>query len=390
MNLDEYLSQRGVDRLAVVASVAENVGNASDDILLGVGSVAEGLGTSKSDLDLLLITSGDSSQPDLQDQASAWAVGRCIVDFQTVRSADIEQLLARLDAWSQLPWNVSQAADFNYDERILLHRLLHGRQLSPTGSDERVAALRPSSSVLSRLKLQVARHMARTVQVDMVGYLGNRDYASLVFAGQELLGHAVDALLAGHQLTNPAPKWRSRLLDSLPSHWESELPVRPTGLSAGQRFWQLHRAPEHPHEQSSLRHAVRCTGFARAVFLWAEMQSTPRPAGRRTSFDWLPAQPQPREAPLPNLKLDVDFSLSGGTVTIARLNEFAGRVELSPDELPLFLLFDGATTAGEAERIVYGSDGGDRERGSLERTIARMAEAGLCILPEDGPIGERQ
>ena len=124
--------------------------------------------------------------------------------------------------------------------------------------------------------------MARTIQVDMVGYRDAGDHRSMVFAAQELLGHAVDGFLAGFHLTNPTPKLRSRLLERLPVDWGERLMLRPTGLSASELVWQLHRAPAAPTKKLALDHACRIATFARSAFTWAECELI---GGAETKFD---------------------------------------------------------------------------------------------------------
>lgn len=240
----------------------------------------------------------------------------------------------------------------------------------------------PSLSALARLKLHVARQASRTTQVDMVGYREAGDYGSLVFAAQEVLGHAVDALLAGYRLTNPISKWRSRLLESLPPDWERSLAVRPTGLPAGQRVWSLHRAPERPDERPALEHAFRITTFARAVFTWAESSLIKGSSAPLRAAAWPRPERGSHDSPLPYLDFDVDFFLNDGRVTLARLNEFGETIEMSPREFALTLLFDGTTTAREAELVFDGNGRGRARPGAVERLLSRVARTGFSVSPE--------
>src|SRR5829696_2572280 len=268
MTLDEFLQLRQTQLPAVLAHVQNTVGLGADDVLIAVGSIVEGQGNSRSDLDLILITPRDPS-PRVAGGSVTLVAGKCIIDVRVLAVDDTGELLARFGNWSQLPWDLTHAAPFTPDERILLHRLHHGLVLH-CGEKEQVTAQIPALLDLARLKLHVARQLARTIQVDMVGYREVGDYRSLVFAAQELLGHAVDALLAGYQVTNPLPKWRSRMLESLPCDWEHSLGHRPTGLTAADLVFRLHRAPVRPDRELAVKYALRITTFARAVFLWAE------------------------------------------------------------------------------------------------------------------------
>lgn len=379
MNIDEFLRLGGAELSAVIKQADSTVGLGEGEVLLAVGSLAEDMGTSKSDLDLLLITSrGENALP--AGGSVSLVAGTCLIDMRILRAAELGELLAGFKMWSQSHWDVTHAVDFTMEERTLFHRLLHGRVLHK-GKRERVTARLPPVSDVARLKLQVARQAARTIQVDMVGYREVGDYRTLVFAAQEVLGHAVDALLAGHYMTNPLIKWRSRLLDAVPADWERSLSMRPTGLTAGERMWRLHRAPARPAKRLALEHAFRITTFARAVFAWAELLLVNKSVVKQRPTAWPQVEGEPHESPLPYLDFNVDFVLGEDRVTIARLNEFGETLEMSPREFALTLLFDGATTAREAELAVYGPRRGATRPGVVARLVSRVTQAGLCVSP---------
>ena len=391
MNIGELLSLRGAELSAVVSMVDATVGVGAGDVLLAVGSIVEGLGNSKSDLDLLFISPrGESTLPS-GDQVTL-LVGRCLIDVRILRLAKLQELLARFKTWAQLPWNIIHPVEFTLDERILLHRLLHAQVLHK-GKKSRIMSQLPPVADLARLKLQVARHLSRTIQVDMVGYREVGDYRSLVFASQELLGHAVDALLAGCERTNPIIKWRSRLLDSVPSDWEGSLVIRPTGLTAREQVWRLHRAPERPNRERALEHAFRITTLARAVFMWSELglaNGSARSVAKQKPTIWPQIERKSNDSPLPYLDFDVDFFLEEGRVTIARLNEFDRVLKMSRREFALALLFDGATTAREAEITIYGDGRSKRRTSAIERLASRLAVARFSISPNSGRSKDSQ
>lgn len=373
MTLDEFLQLRKTQLTTVVENVHKTVGLGPDDLLLAVGSIVEGHGNSRSDLDLLLIT------PREFGSHASFVAGKCIVDVRVLKVAEVDELLARFENWSQSPWQVTHAAPLTYDERILLHRLHHGLALH-RGENEQVTRRLPSLLNLARLKLHVARQLARTIQVDMAGYREVGDYRSLVFAAQEVLGHAVDALVAGHYLTNPLPKWRSRLLESLPSDWELSLGHRPTGLPAAERAWRLHRAPVRADRESSLKHALRIATFARAVFHWAETTLVGSSVKLQPKT-WPRTVQKSSEAPLPYLDFDVDFFLSNGHVTVARLNEFSDTLKMSATEFAMALLFDGTTTPSEAERFIYGSRQSKMRSKILASLVSEVVRVGFHVSP---------
>lgn len=380
MNIGEFLRLRDTELSTVMANVDATLGLGASDVLLAVGSIAEGLGNSKSDLDLLLVTPRGKSSLPAQGHA-ALVVGRCLIDVRILRMPELEELLTRLESWAQMPWNVMQAVKFTLEERTLLHRLLHGNVLHK-GKRERIIRRLPPLGDLARLKLHVARQMSRTIQVDMVGYREARDFASLVFAAQELLGHAVDALLAGYQLTNPISKWRSRLSESVPSGWEHSLGVRPTGLTASQQMWRLHRAPERADEKHALEHAFSITTFARAVFMWAELHLVKGLTAKAKPTVWPRPEPGQQDSPLPHLDFDVDFFIADESVTVARLNEFDEMLKMSLREFALTLLFDGTTTAREAASIGNGNGRGKTRSSAIERLRSQLARTGFSVAPE--------
>jgi hypothetical protein len=367
MDTTEFLRLRNIDLPAIVASAQASVGLDSDDLLLAVGSLAEGLGNSKSDLDLILITPRDATVLPAHDVALV--VGTCLFDIQVLPLRKLDTVVARFATWAARPWDITRIADINLDDRRLLHRLLHCSVVFE-GEASDLAALQPDKAELARLKLQIARHTSRTIQVDMAGNFEAEDYASLVFASQDLLGHAVDALAAGHHLTNPTAKWRSRLLQGLATNWEAALGTHPTGLNAAQLFWSLHQAPERPDRRPALQHALRITTFARAVFAWAERRLLGATAHARARIAWPRIDRTHGDICLPHLNLDVDFSAHDGRVILGRLNEFGDPLDLTPHEFEIALLFDGATTAREAEQRL------------VDQVMIRVAAAGFSVAPD--------
>ena len=205
LNLDDFLHRKGIDLPSIVDCVESNLGLGVDDVLLAVGSLVEGLGTIKSDLDLWLITPRPEHLLPPQEEIGL-PVGRCLVDVRIFKLSQLEELLTRFESWSSSPWNVTYRTSFTSEELVFLHRLLKGKLLPHHHQRDSVTLPRPAQRDVARLKLHVARHDSRTIQVDMIGYRDSGDYGSLVFAAQELLGHAADALLAGYEVTNPPSK----------------------------------------------------------------------------------------------------------------------------------------------------------------------------------------
>jgi hypothetical protein len=315
---------------------------------------------------------------------SSWVVGSRLVDCQVVPLSKAMEALAQLNAWTERPWSVTEAPDVSLVDRLLLHRLLHAEPLYPVSE---AAWPRPDRHHLARLKLQVVRHLGRTVQVDMAGYRQHGDTASLTFSAQDLLGHALDGLLAAYEMTSPAVKWRSRLARLVPPNWEDQLSIQPTGRSLLERYWELHRAPATINIKACLRHALRITSFARSAFDWAE---------RRLNDPDLPAARDDRRKSRPEslgstgswpyLELDVDFARSRDGVRIARLNEFGEALELTPAEFHWLLLLAGSSAATgasqarkppalAADQVGMADEAASRGESLLQRVVA----GGLCV-----------
>lgn len=370
------------DPATVRRSVDAHVGLRPGDVLLAVGSVVEGLSNRKSDLDLLLIMADDDRTR--SDAERCWAVDGCMIDLRPIRMEAARDLAERLAAWARTGWNLLQQAPFSDDERLLLHRMLTGLEVAgPADSRDQPTGWRPDGAELARLKLQVARHLARTIQVDLVGYREDRDFASLVFAAQDLLGHGVDGLLAGHGFTNPNPKWRSRYLDRLAPDWSrpAALPVR--SRSARRTFWDLHRAPQDPTETPAGAHALRCVTFTRSVLALAEVRLV-APSGVVHDLGTWSSFIDPLEGVcLPALELDVDFFLGDESFAVGRLNEFGPSLRLSLDEFGLLLLFDGETSIRQPTGPVTP---GRSAQVDVAASVERAMTSGLCLTQPAGPV----
>jgi HEPN domain-containing protein len=379
VTIEEFLASNRTDLPAIQAEADRVLGLKADEALLAVGSLVEGLGSRKSDLDLFWIT--PRSAAELPPEMSiTLVVNRCLVDVRVLRVVEIENLLDRFAAWCSQPWNTMREAKFPIDDRVLLHRLLSGLLLN----EKQKAAMegwRPARDDLARLKLHMARHASRTIQVDMVGYRDHGDFHSLVFAAQEGLGHTIDALLAGYGYTNPQPRWRSRILRRIPKRWEQALPLRPSGLPPAELYWRLHRAPKLADEKLAVEHAARIVSFSRGVFKWAEGILLRQDERGPRATNWSRVERVARGRRLPYLDLDVDFASVDGGVVMGRLNEFGESVALSPREFAAALLFDGTTTVREAEMAIQQGRSGNGASALVKNLIARLDAAKFILRP---------
>lgn len=368
VDLNEFLASKGTSLAEVFAQAERSVPIGEDDMLLAVGSLVEGLGTTKSDVDLLLLTRRTAADLPAEDHVT-WVSGKSLVDMQILPGPVIEDLLDRFRAWSEAPFDPTDFAPFKLEQRTLLHRIAVSPRLARDAADEEPYK-RPSRRALARLKLHVARHEARTVQVDMTGLRVAGDYRSLAFAATQLMGLAIDAILAGHLITNFTPKWRSRLLEDVPDDWQAGLGPR-RGGSAGAEIWRLLRFPESWDASETLPFALDVSAYARAAFAWAE--ETLLGTGDSAAAPATPPAPEAGAGdPLPHLDFDVDYSFAGADARLGRLNEFDAPLRLSRAELAAALLFDGRTGAGEADAWVFARHGERIDsRGLAERCAAQ-------------------
>jgi hypothetical protein len=309
--LGEFLREKGLTLRGFSEKLHSAVGARRGDVLLAVGSIVEGLGNSHSDLDVYVVPSRRSTQF-RRMQSAAYVVGSLVVDAQILHRHSVAALISRLYVWLQRATS-EFPAPFDAAERLVFHRLLTGRLLLQI-SERALSGLRPTMGAVIELKSRVARHLGRTVQIDMAGFHERRDWQSLVFSGQELLGHGIDAVLAMAALTNPTPKWRPALLRSLHQHGGSDISwigVRPSTLA--RVFWELHRAPARATSQTATAHALRILGFTRAVFAALDLRLAriPRP---HPQFPCLRTTRMPA-AGFPALGLDVDLRIAPGRVS---------------------------------------------------------------------------
>ncbi|MGH1561072.1 hypothetical protein ACRAWD_31840 [Caulobacter segnis] len=255
---------------------------------------------------------------------------------------------------------------------LLLHRLSVGRRLwpidAPRPSDDRALATQ-----VGRLKLHIARHMARTIQVDMAGYREEGDAVSLVYAAQDLLGHTADGLLAGSGFTNPTPKWRSRLLDRLPADWEQNSAPARLGPQAKRGLLATAPGPIVATFDAALAHASRIAAFSRAVFHWAEerlVHSDPAPCGVRRSSASSSAMP-------PVLDIDIDFHRVEQGVMIGRLNDFGQTLEMSLAQFAGLLWLDNG--GAPADRIAQAAPDRYVLDGAVAGLVDQARQAGLQL-----------
>ena len=384
MEVTDFLTLNKITLEDVIAHVNATVHLTPGDVLFVSGSLVEGLGNEESDLDLFLITSRNDIQFTSLNDVTV-IVNDCLIDIRVVQQSGIEELIRRFGRWAGLPRHPRGAFEFTEDERKFLHRLRIGNPLYGAADFERLLG-RLDPRDLSRHKLDWARHLASTIQVDLAGLYKARDQYTMLFASQELLGHTIDGLLAAYGYTNPNQKWRVRMLAGLPADWERKLPGAGTGMSPVERFLALHRMPQSESLNDMFEHALRVVAFSRCVFPWAELTLFGPP---ELSLPLDAVAPQAdREAgqPLPHLDLNVEIRYAAGRFEVLRLNEQGPTFELSPQAYLLFCLFDGVTSsvsaADYAEKLGL-------EKNGLETIGELMAMVRYAGLEADTIIDEQ-
>ncbi|MEJ1962183.1 MAG: hypothetical protein WDO56_11825 [Gammaproteobacteria bacterium] len=325
--LERYLQQRGLTRQSLTVQIATVAGLLPEDMLFACGSVVEGLGNEHSDLDLFLITACQDV-PCTSPGAVTLRVGKSLIDIRVVVPDECEALLRRFEKWAREAHHPRSALQFDEDERKFLHRLKTGVALWGAGPLQTLQD-RIGPRDLARHKLERARYLTNTIQIDLAGLRDARDWVSMPFAAQTLLDHAADALLAAHGRASPNAKWRVRMLGQLPLDWEMVWPAPRTGMSAADLYCLLHRAPPGAEPQDILDHTQRTLAFARRVLPWSEW----RLSGHEPEVPGpLPMQGSVRtpQQPLPPLDLDVCLQFRDGCFQLNRLQPGSPVLRLTP------------------------------------------------------------
>ncbi len=382
MYLDAFLERHGITLRLILDEAHAAIRLVPGDVLFLCGSLIEGLGNEQSDVDLYLLTSRrDITFNSLNDVILL--VGPCLVEVRVKQYSAVEALVGRAVEWSRQPRDARAAFDFSEEERKFLHRLRSGRPLYGGDDFERLQG-RLNLVDLARHRLDWACHLARNLQIDLAGLRSEGDAYTMLFAAQELLGHTIDGLLAGHGYTNPAWKWRVRQLAALPDDWEQDLPGRHTGLSAPDRYLSLHRPPADAEPRAILEYGLRIVAFSRCVLPWAERQRL----GANAHHPPLAAghgAPGSGER-LPHLDLNVAVLYHEGRFELARLNSSEPSVEISPETWLLLSLFDGETSYAEAVSFTERLFGEGRGRETMDGLLAFVRYANF----EAGDILDEQ
>jgi hypothetical protein len=343
MDLTEFLRRNGLTQNDLSVRAAKDLGRGEQDILFVSGSLVEGFGNASSDIDLYLVTGRRDVAPTLLN-THVILIGTIAVDVTICGREALEALLSRFELYSSKLRDPKEAFAFSRSDRQMLHRLLVGQPLW-NGDAFQMLAVRINRLALSRHKLNCALHSAKCLQLDLSGCRAAGDWCTMLLAGQQLLDHTIDGLLAGYLETNNVEKWRTRILQRLPPDWEDRLPGRSSQESAIQLYFGLKRLPGALNSSTALEHALRIVAFSRRVFSWA---------GWVLSHPGVEAEFVPYELPIDkkvktlfHLDLDVVFVYSDGRFQARRISTGEKSVGLSPAVLSILCLFDGETSEAE-------------------------------------------
>jgi hypothetical protein len=372
VDVAQFLAAHRITLPQVVQAADSVLRLAPDDVLFLSGSLVEGIGNSSSDLDLFLLTARQDVEYTACLTDVALVVDGCLIDVRVLTHDAVRALLSRFQHWAEQPRIPRRSFEFVADERKLLYRLATA---TPLHGDRQFDALRAqlSDRNLLRHKLDWARHLAGCLQVDLVGLRADGDHASMLLSAQEVLGHAVDALLAGSGFANPDAKWRVRYLSRLPPDWERRLPGRGSALPAVDRYLALNRLPATTDPAAVLGHVQRVVAFSRSVFVWAERALLGDPGEPEFPGLFRPVPPGGGGSSLPALDLDVDLRFVEDHFEIFRLNDDGPAYEVSDAACAALCLFDGQTLDQELAA----------PQSLVEEVLAMVAAAGFGI---DVPI----
>jgi hypothetical protein len=373
MNLSGYLQRHNLVWETVVGAARRAIGLRPGDILFAAGSLIEDLGNEASDLDLFLITERDDiAYTSLRDVA--FTVGKSIIDIRVLQYQEVNAILQRFTRWAEQNGPSRGAFAFTEDERKFLHRLHSGLLIDGAAAFEVIRA-QATAQRLARHKLDWARHLAATIRIDLMGLRAESEYESMLLAGQELLWHSADALLAAHGHVNPNPKWRIKLLRRLPADWEDALPGRPSHQAAWERYLALHRGPSNLSSTSIAEHVLEIATFTRNVIFGAERELLGSTPARRPT-QWL--VPNAGGPCLPVLDMDFSFRCEGVATLGYRAGSDQEFCQLSDEASQLLALFDGRTSLESAALYGDALTGGQGEP-LLQHVLQIVRQRGYAV-----------
>ncbi|UXY14938.1 hypothetical protein N8I74_16700 [Chitiniphilus purpureus] len=351
MDIHAYLEWHDTGLEALSCMLLDETGACGDDVLYVTGSLVEGLGNLRSDIDVYLVTGRTFEAR--ADFASVLIIPfeACPVDVEIVAPERIEALIGRLARFAP-DHDVDPrraATAFSAAELKLLHNLRQGVPLfgAPRLADWQ-ARIVPRT--LSRILFDLSQVYLGMLHLDILGQIEDGDAASAIQLIEQYRGHLIGALLAALGNTNPADKWRLRLLERLtagrhapdlpPGH---DLP----GLARQLRGFRVSR----PSVLVAFEAFIALQRLAHVIVPWGQRRFAD-PAAQHLTGSSVPVQPQPAlpggDGVLPALSIELSLRFCGpDAYRLTPLDEHCA-IEVNQQAYAILLCFDGKTTLNQA------------------------------------------
>ncbi|HSC79327.1 MAG TPA: hypothetical protein VLC08_03145 [Chitinolyticbacter sp.] len=352
MDIHAYLERHDTELEALSCMLLEETGACGDEVLYVTGSLVEGLGNLRSDIDVYLITARAFDAR--TDFASVLIIPfeACPVDVEIVAPERIEVLIGRLARFAP-DHDVDPrrtATAFSAAELKLLHNLCQG---APLFGAARLAGwqARIVQRTLSRILFDLSQVYLGMLHLDILGQLEDGDAASAAQMIEQYRGHLIGALLAVLGNTNPADKWRLRLLERLTAgRHATDLPPG-YDLPGIVRQLRGFRAP-----RSSVLVAFEAfmalQRLAHVIVPWGQRRFADPAAQHSAGIPARPAQAPPSlpdgDGVLPALSTELSLHFCGpDAYRLTALDEHCV-IEVNQQAYAILLCFDGKTTLNQA------------------------------------------
>lgn len=267
MDLKSYLQRHGLSTSHLVEVSESQLGLTGGDVLCAIGSLVEDLGNGRSDVDLLLITDRTNIATTYPSVA-VLPLGSLYIDVYILDTSTAEALVGRLAVFAGASGDPRDAGEFGHGELKLLHRMIHAEILCGFRAYQRLV-YSISIESLVRQRIQNALHECKCLALDLLGMESDEDWPSMTMASSLMLDYSVEALLAGHGLTNPVVKWRMKLLQRLPQDWSEVLPGIRYSTDAINTYIELRRHPQVLTGDKVVAHCLSVASYCRAILCWA-------------------------------------------------------------------------------------------------------------------------
>lgn len=319
--LSEVDTIAGLPASRIVSVINDLVDREAEVVaLLLVGSLAQGLGTPSSDIDLYVLCEHADR---LSFDEIALEIDGVIVDAQVHALERTRKRLAAVTEWDGAIGGNHSLPQIPDGEREFCHRILTARVLA--GDLDRVLGAGMDARLrdrLQNLKLLVASHHARSLQVDAHGAVLDNDFVLAADLAQTGLRHAFDAVAAGFGETAVNPKWRLRFLSRLVAGNCVDPGAGRILLAEMTRGIALEPSAE------TYRVGAAATAAIRALLAAAELGFATQAPPHFTSVATTPVA----DSGMRSLRFDLDLHVSGDTVRFQSLmadyEPFDGPIDL--------------------------------------------------------------